>query len=113
MTRSATCVGGGTPASWPNAQPPNPRPRHSWLIDAVDRFDPDRGAFASYALPFIRGAVLNLLSTRGGESHLNNHQARSRERIRAQSERLEALGAPATNAAIAKELGKTEQWVRT
>jgi len=42
------------------------------LTDAVERFDPDLGKFATYAAPYIRGAVLNLLSARGGELHLNS-----------------------------------------
>lgn len=82
------------------------------LIDAVDRFDPDRGSFATYAAPYIRGAVLNLLSARGGELHLNSYQARSKERVRAQTARLAGAGMPATQAAVAQELGQTEEWVR-
>ncbi len=39
------------------------------LINAADRYDPTGGAsLATYAYPHIKGAVLNLINTRGGAS---------------------------------------------
>lgn len=82
------------------------------LIAAVDRFNPDRGTLATYASPYIRGAVLNLISIRGGDLHLTRSQARSKERVRTQTDRLAAAGLPAGPADVATHLSHTEEWVR-
>lgn len=81
------------------------------LISAVDRYDPDDGAFAPFAAPRIRGAVHDMLSTGGGEHHINPYQARMRELVRSRTRRLEAAGLPATHRDVAKELDRTEEWV--
>lgn len=81
------------------------------LVRSVDRYDPDSGAFAPFAAPRIRGAVHNMLSTGGGEDHVNSHQARMRELVRSRTRRLEAAGLPATRSDVAKALGRTEEWV--
>ena len=83
------------------------------LINAADRYDPNRGAsLATYAYPHIRGAVLNLMNTRGGDLHISNSQARAKELVRAAADRLTAAGLPAEAAEVAEHLGKTEEWVQ-
>jgi RNA polymerase sigma factor for flagellar operon FliA len=74
------------------------------LIDAVERFDPERNSrFESYAVPRIRGAILDEL--RAQDWVPRTVRGRTRELERAQ-ERLEArlLRAP-TDAELAAELG--------
>lgn len=82
------------------------------LVNAVDRYDPNRGSLAAYAYPHVKGAVLSLLSTRGGELHLNAHQARAKELVRSTTGRLISAGLPADSSAVAEHLGKTEEWVQ-
>ncbi len=77
------------------------------LIDAVDRYDPDQGAaFEAFAMPRIRGAVLDALrrldwvprSVRADET-----------RLRRAFGRLEGtLGRPPSMAEVAAELGISE-----
>ncbi len=83
------------------------------LINAADRYDPTRGAsLATYAYPHIKGAVLNLINTRGGDLHISDGQARAKELVRAATSQLAAAGPPARPAEVAEHLGKTEEWVR-
>ena len=83
------------------------------LINAADRYDPNRGAsLATYAYPHIKGAVLNLMNTRGGDLHISDSQARAKELVRAATDRLTAAGIPTGTAGVAEHLGKTEEWVR-
>lgn len=82
------------------------------LTRAVDRYDPDRGSFAGFAAPFIRGAVATMEQTAGGQLHLTGSQARGRHEVRATVRRLEAAGLPAGAADVARSLGRSEQWVR-
>ncbi|NLI85062.1 MAG: sigma-70 family RNA polymerase sigma factor [Propionibacterium sp.] len=82
------------------------------LVNAVDRYDPNRGSLAVYAYPRVKGAILSLLCTRGGEFHLNAHQARARELVRSTTGRLISAGLPADSSAVAEHLGKTEEWVQ-
>lgn len=82
------------------------------LIDSVDRYDPNRGNLAAYARPRIKGAVLSLLSIRGGELHLNTNQARAKELVRSTTRRLTAAGLPVSSSDVADHLGKPEEWVQ-
>lgn len=83
------------------------------LINAADRYDPTRGAsLATYAYPHIKGAVLNLMNTRGGDLHISDGQARAKELVRVATSQLAAAGTSARPAEVAEHLGKTEEWVR-
>src|SRR5918997_6757112 len=81
------------------------------LIDAVERFDPERcPRFESYAVPRIRGAILDEL--RAQDWVPRTVRGRVRELERAQ-ERLESrLQRAATDAELAEELGLPVQEVR-
>jgi RNA polymerase sigma factor for flagellar operon FliA len=81
------------------------------LIDAVERFDPERSPrFASYAVPRIRGAILDEL--RAQDWVPRTVRGRVRELERAQ-ERLESrLQRAATDAELAAELGLPVHEVR-
>lgn len=48
------------------------------VVKAVDSYDPDRGAFATFMWPHIRGAVLKSMATDAGRLHLTPAQARDR-----------------------------------
>jgi RNA polymerase sigma factor for flagellar operon FliA len=82
------------------------------LMDAVERFDPERcPRFESYAVPRIRGAILDEL--RAQDWVPRTVRGRVRELERAQ-ERLEArLRRAATDAELAQELGLPVEEVRT
>jgi RNA polymerase sigma factor FliA len=82
------------------------------LIDAVERFDPERNSrFESYAVPRIRGAILDEL--RAQDWVPRTVRGRTRELERAQ-ERLEGrLHRAATDSELAEELGMPVQEVRT
>jgi RNA polymerase sigma factor FliA len=81
------------------------------LIDAVERFDPERNPrFESYAVPRIRGAILDEL--RAQDWVPRTVRGRVRELERAQ-ERLEGrLRRAVTDAELAEELGLPVQEVR-
>jgi RNA polymerase sigma factor for flagellar operon FliA len=82
------------------------------LIDAVERFDPERSPrFESYAVPRIRGAILDEL--RAQDWVPRTVRGRVRELERAQ-ERLEArLQRAATDVELAEEIGLPVQEVRS
>lgn len=81
------------------------------LIDAVERFDPDRCArFESFAAQRIRGAILDELRAQDWVPRTVRGRAREYERIR---ERLEAqLQRAATDHEIAAEMGVAVRDVR-
>lgn len=82
------------------------------LAAAVDRYDPARSHyFSSFALPHIRGAVSNLVSTRGGD--LRPSQGRTAGRVEREVARREALGLPTRTADIARSLQMEERAVVT
>lgn len=82
------------------------------LVHSVDRYDPNRGSLAAYARPRVKGAVMSLMSTRGGELHLNTNQARAKELVRSTTGRLAAAGLPADSSHVAEHLGRPEEWVQ-
>lgn len=74
------------------------------LMEAVDRFDPARGArFESYAAQRVRGAMLDEL--RAQDWVPRTVRARTREVERARETVLARLGRPATDRELAGELG--------
>jgi RNA polymerase sigma factor for flagellar operon FliA len=76
------------------------------LIDAIEKFEPDRGLqFQTYAIPRIRGAILDAL--RAGDWVPRGVRAKVREVERAQSKLEAALGRMPTEREIAAELGVT------
>ena len=80
------------------------------LAAAVDRYDPDRtGYFSAFALPHIRGAVISLVTTRGGD--LRPSQARTAGRVDREVARREALGLPTRASEIARSLQMPERAV--
>ena len=80
------------------------------LAAAVDRYDPDRSDhFSSFALPHIRGAVISLFNTRGGD--LRPSQTRTAGRVEREVARREALGLPTRTSEIAASLQMSERAV--
>jgi RNA polymerase sigma factor FliA len=81
------------------------------LIDAVERFDRERSPrFESYAVPRIRGAILDELRAQDGVPRTVRGHVRELERAQ---ERLEGrLQRAATDAELAEELGLQVQEVR-
>jgi DNA-directed RNA polymerase specialized sigma subunit len=80
------------------------------LAAAVDRYDPDRtDYFSAFALPHIRGAVISLVSTRGGD--LRPSQVRTAGRVDREVARREALGLPTGTSEIARSLQMSERAV--
>ncbi len=74
------------------------------LIDAVDRFDPQRGVkFETYAMTRIRGAVLDGLRSLDWAPRSLRRRARELDRAYAQVE--SRTGRPAREAEVAAELG--------
>jgi RNA polymerase sigma factor FliA len=82
------------------------------LIDAVERFDPERcPRFESYAVPRIRGAILDELRAQDWVPRTVRGRVRELERAR---ERLEGrLQRAATDAELAEEVGLPVQEVRS
>jgi RNA polymerase sigma factor FliA len=74
------------------------------LIDAIERFQPDRGhRFETYAVPRIRGAIIDELRAQDWVPRVIRGRARELERAQ---ERLESdLQRAATEAELAVELG--------
>jgi RNA polymerase sigma factor FliA len=81
------------------------------LIDAVERFDPARSPrFESYAVPRIRGAILDELRAQDWVPRTVRGRVRELERVQ---ERLESrLQRAATDAELAEELGLPVQEIR-
>lgn len=72
---------------------------------AVDTYDPDRGSFATYMWPHIRGAVLHAIATDSGRLHLTTSQARDRARVLTEQRQREGEGEAASAAELAAALG--------
>ncbi len=78
------------------------------LVEAFRNFDPARGVkFETYAVPRIRGAILDEL--RALDWVPRSTRARSREIDRAQTHLENDKGRPPTDAELARELGFTVQ----
>ncbi len=80
------------------------------LIKAIENFDETRGfKFISYAVWWIRQAILNLIAQ---HNHVNLHRGTSATRILETAQQLEQeLGRPASSEDIAEELGISPQAV--
>jgi len=74
------------------------------LIQAIDNFDPDRGIkFETYAIPRIRGSILDELRS---QDWFPRSLRRKAKQIEEAYSRLETrLGRPASDAEVAKEVG--------
>lgn len=74
------------------------------LIQAVDNFDPTRGIkFETYAIPRIRGAILDELRSQDWIPRSLRRKAKQLEHV--YSELESRLGRPATDSEVARELG--------
>lgn len=82
------------------------------LIQAIDNFDPDRGIkFETYAIPRIRGAILDELRSQDWFPRSLRRKARQLEEAYTS---LEArLGRPATDEELSKELGVSRDELAT
>ncbi|AGS67667.1 SigB/SigF/SigG family RNA polymerase sigma factor [Streptomyces collinus] len=83
------------------------------LVKAVDRFDPSRGAFESYAVPTITGEVKRHFRDRMWALRVPRRVQELRNRVRvARRELTQNPGTPEpTTAAIAEHTGLTEEEV--
>ncbi|MEU3028561.1 SigB/SigF/SigG family RNA polymerase sigma factor [Streptomyces incarnatus] len=83
------------------------------LVKAVDRYDPSRGAFESYAVPTITGEVKRHFRDRMWALRVPRRVQELRNRVRvARRELTQNPGSPEpTNAAIAAHTGLTEEEV--
>ncbi|NYG54795.1 FliA/WhiG family RNA polymerase sigma factor [Nocardioides perillae] len=82
------------------------------LIDALEKFEPQRGlAFPTYAVPRIRGAIID--SIRAADWVPRSVRTRVRDVERARAELAERLGRAATDDEVAAELGTTAAELRT
>lgn len=81
------------------------------LIDALERFEPERDlAFPTYAVPRIRGAILD--AVRAGDWVPRSVRARAKEIEHARSGLLRRLGRPGSDEEVAADLGLTVAEVR-
>ena len=83
------------------------------LVEAVERFDPDRGPFLAFAVPTMLGHV---------KRHFRDHswmvrpprpiQERRQDIVQARDDLTHTLGRPATTAELARHLDLTDEEVR-
>lgn len=81
------------------------------VVKAVDRYDPDRGAYSTYMWPHINGAVITTMATDTMRLHLTPRQARDRASVLTEISRREAAGLPATTADLASALSLSDERV--
>lgn len=83
------------------------------LIEAARRFDPDRGVrFITYAVWWIRQAIVHALASQAGAVHLSVKQAQKRLKVREKIRQLEqATGGPASLEAVAQALDELPEEV--
>ncbi|MFE7233195.1 SigB/SigF/SigG family RNA polymerase sigma factor [Streptomyces sp. NPDC002405] len=83
------------------------------LVKAIDRFDPDRGAFESYAVPTITGEVKRHFRDRMWALRVPRRVQELRNKVRvARRELVQNPGSPEPSvAAIAAQAGLTEEEV--
>ncbi len=81
------------------------------VVKAVERYDPDRGAFSTFMWPHIRGAVLTAMATDTMRLHLTPRQARDRASVLTEISRREAAGLSATRADLAAALSLSDERV--
>lgn len=81
------------------------------LIDALDKFEPERGlAFPTYAVPRIRGAIID--SVRAADWVPRSVRERARDVERAVNELQQRLGRAATDDEVAEAAGLSAAEVR-
>ena len=81
------------------------------LIDAIDKFEPERGLqFQTYAVPRIRGAILDSLRAADWVPRAVRAQVRAVEQAQATLDRR--LGRTPTDAEVARELGVSRKELR-
>ncbi|MEV7130197.1 SigB/SigF/SigG family RNA polymerase sigma factor [Streptomyces sp. NPDC093260] len=85
------------------------------LVKAIDRFDPDRGAFESYAVPTITGEVKRHFRDRMWALRVPRRVQELRNKVRvARRELTQNPGSPEPSvAAVAAHTGLTEEEVNT
>jgi RNA polymerase sigma factor (sigma-70 family) len=78
------------------------------LLEAIDRFDPEQGPFATYAFWRIREAVTHALTDQAHLVRLPKHIVERRRAIAGAAARLANQGHPSTPSELAAETGLTE-----
>ena len=81
------------------------------VVKAVDRYDPDRGAYSTYMWPHINGAILAAMASDTMRLHLTPRQARDRASVLTEISRREAAGLSATRADLASALNLSDERV--
>lgn len=80
------------------------------LVSALEQFDPHRGvAFATYAVPFIKGELCRCLEDRRGAKHGGEHQRIQRSCREAERQLCQELQRLPTLQELADQLGMTPE----
>ncbi|MBD2019162.1 sigma-70 family RNA polymerase sigma factor [Leptolyngbya sp. FACHB-36] len=79
------------------------------LLKAVERFDPDRGiAFSSFAVPYIRGAIMHHLRDHFGHLKIPRRTYETKGRVQRTQKKMAALGREMDETQVAQKLGISE-----